>query len=96
MTAPGIPPIAPAAAGGETPARPQAEEVRLAREFEAVFLSQFVDEMMKTVDYGPAAGGRGAEMWRSFLSRAMADKLAEDGGLGLSASIGQVLNAYRK
>lgn len=73
-----------------------AEDDKLAREFEAVFLSQFVDQMMKTVDYGPASGGQGAEIWRSFLSQAMAEKLSERGGLGLSVSVAQALDAYRR
>lgn len=78
------------------PAEPGAEDQKLARDFETVFLSQFVDQMMKTVDYGPAAGGQGAEMWRSFLSEAMAEQLAERGGLGLGDSIGRMLAAYRR
>ncbi|MDK3016717.1 rod-binding protein [Pseudodonghicola flavimaris] len=78
----------------ETPAL-SAQEKETAEAFEAVFISQFVDQMMKTVDYGPAAGGQGAEIWRSFLSEAMAEQLAERGGLGLSDNIGRMLAAYR-
>lgn len=92
-------PAAPADAGGPTDGAVSgvsAEDEKIAREFEAVFLSQFVDEMMKTVDYGPASGGQGAEMWRSFLSQAMAETLSERGGLGLSGNISQMLNAYRR
>ncbi len=96
MTTPGISPQVPSVGGGDTSARPSAEDSRLAKEFEAVFLSQFVDQMMKTVDYGPAAGGQGAEMWRSFLSQALAEQLSERGGLGLSANIEQMLSAYRR
>ncbi|TDK50208.1 rod-binding protein [Antarcticimicrobium luteum] len=91
-TAPGTAPGASAGSAAGT----GAGEDRLAKEFEAVFLSQFVDQMMKTVDYGPAAGGQGAEIWRSFLSQAMAEQLSERGGLGLSANIAQMLNAYRR
>ena len=91
-------PISPLTPPADThaAARTGAEERELAREFEAVFLSQFVDQMMKTVDYGPASGGQGAEMWRSFLSQAMAERLADRGGLGLGANIEQMLNAYRR
>lgn len=75
---------------------PTAADDKLGRDFEAVFLSQFVDQMMKTVDYGPASGGQGAEMWRSFLSDALAERLADRGGLGLGDSIGRMLAAYRR
>ncbi|GHG85448.1 rod-binding protein [Pseudodonghicola xiamenensis] len=76
--------------------QPTAEDAEVAKKFETVFLSQFVDQMMSTVEYGPASGGQGAEMWRSFLSEAMAQQLAERGGLGMSDSIGRMLAAYRR
>ena len=89
-------PSVPTDAAGATARSVGADDEKLGRDFEAVFLSQFVDQMMKTVDYGPAAGGQGAEMWRSFLSQALADKLSERGGLGLGANIAQMLDAYRR
>ncbi|WP_417672519.1 rod-binding protein [Pseudodonghicola sp.] len=76
--------------------QPTAEDMQVAQKFEAVFISQFVDQMMSTVDYGPASGGQGAEMWRSFLSDAMAQQLADRGGLGMGESIGRMLAAYRR
>ncbi len=93
-----IPPVpaATANANTEASAADKARNERLGREFETVFLSQFVDEMMSTVDYGPASGGQGAEMWRSFMSQALAEQLAERGGLGFGANIEQMLNAYRR
>ena len=97
------PPITPgpaattaATANAEVSAADRARNERLGREFETVFLSQFVDEMMSTIDYGPASGGQGAEIWRSFMSQALAEKLAESGGLGLGANIEQMLDAYRR
>lgn len=97
MSTPPISPLAPGVANeANASAQGSGKEAELAKEFEAVFISQFVDEMMKTVDYGPAAGGQGAEMWRSFLSQALADKLSERGGLGLSGNITQMLGAYRR
>jgi len=76
--------------------QPTAEDMQVAQKFEAVFISQFVDQMMSTVDYGPASGGQGAEIWRSFLSDAMAQQLADRGGLGMGESIGRMLAAYRR
>jgi len=92
-------PITPAPAATASPevsAADKARNAQIGREFETVFLSQFVDEMMSTIDYGPASGGQGAEMWRSFMSQALAEKLAERGGLGLGANIEQMLDAYRR
>ena len=59
------------------------QEIAKAKEFETLFLSQFVDEMLKTVDLDAATGGRDMHMWRSFMSQAMAESLVEQGGLGL-------------
>ncbi|GAA6199877.1 rod-binding protein [Aquicoccus sp. SU-CL01552] len=96
MSTPPIMPGPAATANTEVSAADKARNERLGREFETVFLSQFVDEMMSTIDYGPASGGQGAEMWRSFMSQALAEKLAERGGLGLGANIEQMLDAYRR
>jgi flagellar protein FlgJ len=73
-----------------------AKEKQVARSFEAVFLSQFVDQMMETVDAKAMGGGKQAEIWRSFLSDAMAESIADQGGLGIATSIEQMLAAYRK
>jgi peptidoglycan hydrolase FlgJ len=72
------------------------KEREVARSFEAVFLSQFVGQMMETVDAEAMGGGKQAEMWRSFLSDAMAESIADQGGLGVATSIEQMLAAYRK
>ncbi len=71
------------------------KEKEVAKSFEAVFLSQFVNQMMETVDAEALGGGKQAEMWRSFLSDAMAESIADQGGLGIAKSIEQMLAAYR-
>lgn len=71
------------------------QEIAKAKEFEALFLSQFVDEMMKTVDLSAASGGKDMHMWRSFMSEAMAKSLVDQGGLGLSTSVQQMMSAYK-
>ena len=58
-----------------------------AEEFEKMFLTQMVDEMMKQVDMGDFGGGQAAEQWRFFLSEAFAGELAREGGLGLADSL---------
>lgn len=79
--------------------RPQAavpsHESEVAKEFEALFLGQFVEQVMSTVELKTSGGGQGEEMWRSFLSQAIAEQLTEQGGLGLKSSVEQMLAAYK-
>lgn len=90
-----IPPVSlPLSAAGADGAKPKTE-VEAAKSFEAVFLSQMVDEMMKTVDFGSTMGEHSAEMWRSILSQSLADSLMENGGLGIADNIQNKLNAYK-
>ncbi len=72
----------------------QARSAQKADDFEAVFLTQFVDQMMKTAGDTAFGGEDQAEMWRSFMSEAVAKHLVEQGGLGLSGSVEQMMNAY--
>lgn len=71
-------------AGGET-----------AHAFETLFLSQVIDEMMKTVDLGQTMGDHAAEMWRSVISEALANNLMENGGFGIADSIQKKIDAYK-
>lgn len=64
------------------------------KEFEKVFLTQFVDEMIKTAGPAVFGGEDQADMWRSFMSEAVAGQLVEQGGLGFSGSVTQMLDAY--
>lgn len=71
-------------------------EKQKAKEFEAMFLTQFVDEMLKTVDLSAAAGGRDMHMWRSFMSESMAKSIVDQGGFGLASNVEQMIAAYRQ
>ncbi|MBA96760.1 hypothetical protein [Sulfitobacter sp.] len=64
------------------------------KEFEKVFLTQFVDEMIKTAGPAVFGGEDQADMWRSFMSEAVASQLVDQGGLGFSGSVSQMLGAY--
>lgn len=58
------------------------------REFEAVFLTTFVQHMyagMKTD--GPFGGGKSEEVYRSYLSREYAKSMANSGGIGLADQV---------
>ncbi len=65
-----------------------------AREFEAMFLTEMVDEMLKEVDLGDFGGGKAAEHWRYFLAEAFGKELAEQGGAGIAQSVDATLRAY--
>lgn len=96
MTLDPIPPIpAPTAAhpGGKTSDAPDVTKV--AKEFEAVFLGQMVDEMFKTAKVDLFGGGHAEETWRSFLSNAVAESLAEQGGTGIARQVAEAMAAYK-
>lgn len=91
-----IPPLTPQTAQGlEARTNTVSPELESARAFEEVFLGQMIDEMMKTVDIGETMGAHAADMWRSVLSQAIAENLAENGGLGIAGNIYEKMNAYK-
>lgn len=66
-----------------------------AREFEAMFLTQAVEQMLESVDIGDFGGGHAEETWRSFLARAYAEQIAGQGNTGIAQSVEQTIAAYR-
>jgi len=90
--------IAVQQATAEMNARPGAAEPgaaqNAAREFEALFLTQAVEEMMRSVDVGDFGGGHAEETWRSFLARAIADEIAAQGRTGVAQSVQSVIASY--
>ena len=74
---------------GETP------EQRAAREFESVFLTNAVEEMLKSVEIGEFGGGHAEETWRGFLARAYADQIAGQGLTGISQQVMGTIQAYQ-
>lgn len=65
-------------------------------EFEVIFLSQAVEEMMRGTTAGDFGGGHGEETWRSFLARAFAEEIAGHGNTGIAQSIATGISAYEK
>jgi len=56
--------------------------------FEASFLSTMLQTMFQNVGASaPFGGGAGEDMWKSFLSEAMAKQMAKRGGIGISRSV---------
>ncbi|MGY6704320.1 rod-binding protein [Roseinatronobacter sp.] len=87
-------PALPAFAQTTRAATPTTDEARAAHEFETVFLSQAVEEMMRGISAGEFGGGHGEEMWRSFMARALAEEIATHGSVGIARSIAAGISAY--
>lgn len=72
-------------------ARPEA--ARVAGDFESVFLTRMVDEMLATsrgmFGDGPADGA-----WRGVMAQAIADGIVQNGGVGLAPSVESTIAAY--
>jgi peptidoglycan hydrolase FlgJ len=61
---------------------------KTAQDFEASFLSVMLQSMFQGVkQQEPFGGGQGEEMFKSFMSEAMAKQMAKAGGIGLSQSV---------
>ena len=59
-----------------------------AQKFEASFLSIMMQQMFAGVQTSaPFGGGAGEEMFKSFLTEAMAKQVTKAGGLGIAASV---------
>lgn len=79
-----------------TEQKPPNQAQETAREFEAMFLSQVVDEITKTVDLGSFGGGDAEQKWRSFLANAIADEIAQQGTTGIAQNIETAINNYKQ
>ncbi len=71
------------------------DSARVAKEFEAMLLSQAVDQMLDTVDIGSMGGGFAEETWRSFLAKAIADEISGTGATRISESVQSAIADYR-
>ncbi|HEX2560528.1 rod-binding protein [Phenylobacterium sp.] len=61
---------------------------KTAEDFEASFLSIMLQEMFDEVEVAaPFGGGQGEQMFKSFLSDAMAKQMVKGGGVGLSDTV---------
>jgi flagellar protein FlgJ len=77
-----VPVQAPAATGNATVAG------KKSKEFESVFISQFLGSMFSGISTdGPFGGGEGEEMFRSMLIDQFGQAIEQRGGFGLAASV---------
>lgn len=59
-----------------------------ARNFEGVFLNQFLSEMFDGISTdGPFGGGQGEQMFRSLMLDEYGKQIAAQGGIGLAATV---------
>ena len=82
------------------PSQPARAEIKAGQEFEAVLLTNFVEQMLPQNIGGSIDGSdkpqAGADVWRSFMARAVADELAKQNITGVSALIsGQLADVRR-
>ena len=61
---------------------------KTAQKFESSFLSIMLQQMFEgTETAAPFGGGVGEQMFKSFLTEAMAKKMSDRGGVGIAASV---------
>jgi len=72
-----------------TAARPQSDPTRKAAEdFEAVMLTQILDEMFAGIEPDATfGGGMGEKMFRSLMNEKIATSIARQGGIGIADAV---------
>ena len=75
--------------------QPSRAELKAGREFEAVLLTNFVEQMLPENMGGTDAPQAGGDVWRSFMAQAMADQLASQNILGIAGLISNQLMHVR-
>ena len=61
---------------------------KAAKEFESVFISQFLGSMFSGISTdGPTGGGEGEEMFRSLMIDQYGKQIAAQGGFGLASAV---------
>ena len=68
-----------------------------AKEFESVFISQFLGSMFSGISTdGPFGGGEGEEMFRSLMIDEYGKAIEQRGGFGLAASVTKELLKHQE
>lgn len=64
------------------------DPLNAAKEFESVFLNNFLSSMFTDVSTeAPFGGGQAEETWRGFLVQEYADQMVEAGGIGIAEAV---------
>ena len=82
-------PYSPAqAALAKAAAAKNGDPLEAAKEFESVFLNNFLSSMFTNVSTdGPFGGGQAEETWRGFLIQEYADGIVKSGGIGITEAV---------
>ncbi len=85
-------PLKVPAAGGNAAAAGKA-----AKEFESVFISQFLGSMFSGISTdGPTGGGEGEEMFRSLMVDQYGKSMEQRGGFGLASALQRQLLKHQE
>jgi len=64
------------------------DPMKAAKEFESVFLNNFLASMFSGINTeAPFGGGQAEETWRDFLVKEYADQIVESGGIGITDAV---------
>ncbi|MBI1210589.1 MAG: hypothetical protein GC190_03940 [Alphaproteobacteria bacterium] len=84
----------------QTPHAPKGDARALdkaARDFEAVFVSQMLEQMWSGVSTdGTFGGGSGERVFRSLMIQSVGQQIADQGGIGLAASVRREMLAMQE
>lgn len=70
---------------------------KAAKQFESVFISQFLGQMFEGIKTdGPFGGGQGEQMFRSLMLDQYGKQIADQGGFGLSSAITRSLLSHQE
>ena len=70
---------------------------KTAKEFESVFISQFMGSMFQGISTdGPTGGGQGEEMFRSLMIDQYSKSIEQRGGFGLAAAVQRQLLKHQE
>ena len=71
-----------------TEAAKRSQIKQTSEKFEASFLSIMLQQMFEgTEQAAPFGGGPGEQMFKSFMTEAMANKMVKTGGVGIAANV---------
>ena len=76
--------------------RPNRAEINAGKDFEAVMLTGFIEQMLPENMGGTDAPQAGGDVWRSFMAQAVAGQLASQNVTGLSSLIANQLMQIRE
>jgi len=70
---------------------------KTSKEFESVFISQFMGSMFQGISTdGPTGGGQGEEMFRSLMIDQYSKSIEQRGGFGLAAAVKRQLLKHQE